>query len=79
MVKLDSDLTINARINNNRYNFRSDMTVAVLKHRLTMVAKSPLVPPVKFKQLFNKLPFSYRQIKSDLDQIKEEFLTTNNS
>ena len=62
MGKLVPDLTVNARTNNDRYNFRSDMKVAVPKHRLTMVAKSPLVLPIK---LFNKLPLSYRQIKSE--------------
>ena len=60
MVKLDPDITVNDRINNDRYNFISDMKVEVPKH--TMVAKSPLVLPIK---LFNKLPLSYRQIKSE--------------
>ena len=84
MVKLDPDLTVNARINNDRYNFRSDMKVAVPKHRLTMVAKSPLVLPIK---LFNKLPLSYKQIiKSAKIFVKtcliensiEEFVITHN-
>ena len=43
MVKLDDDLTVNARINNDRYNFRSDIKVAIPKHiDLQWLQKVPL-------------------------------------
>lgn len=61
MVKLDPDIINNIRDNHDRYNFRSNMQIAIPKHRLTLVAKSPLVLPIK---IFNKLPVTYTKIST---------------
>lgn len=61
LIRADPTSCESTRDKNERYCLRADMNIKLPQHRLTSVAKSPLVLPIK---LYNKLPIELKRISN---------------
>lgn len=61
LIKSDPDQYVFTRDASVAYDLRQDYNIAIPRHRLTLVAKSAMVLPVK---IYNKLPIAVKQVRS---------------